>query len=48
MALKAYFIQFWIFTYIWVGGASINLKKCLRYPSDKLVIMEISKQIESS
>ena len=31
-ALKAYFIQFWTFTYIRVGGASINLKKLPRYP----------------
>ena len=42
-ALGAYFIQFWTFTYIHVGGASINLKNLPRYPSDKLVIMEISR-----
>ena len=42
-ALGAYFIQFETFTYILVGGASINSKKLPRYPSDKLVIMEISR-----
>ena len=37
-----------MFTYIQVGGASVNLKKLPRYPSDKLVIMEIFRQIESA
>ena len=46
IALRAYLIPFKAFTYIWVGGASINPKKLPRYPSDKLVIMEISKKIE--
>ena len=48
IALGAYVIQFWTFTYIQVGGASINPKKLPRYPSDKLVIMKISRQIESA
>ena len=38
----AYFIQFKIFTYLRVVGASINPKKLPRYPSDKLVLLEIS------
>ena len=46
--IGAYFIQFQTFTYIWVGGASINPKKLPRYPSDKLVIMELSRQIKSA
>ena len=40
--LRAYFIQFKTFTYIRVVGASINPKKLPRYPSDKLVLLEIS------
>ena len=46
--IGAYFIQFRTFTYIRIGGASINPKKLPRYPSDKLVIMELSRQIESA
>ena len=42
-ALGAYFIYFQIFTYIQVGGVFINPKKLPRYPSDKLVIMKISR-----
>ena len=41
IALGAYFIQFKMFTYLWVGGATINPKKLLRFPSDKLVLFEI-------
>ena len=41
--IGAYFIQFRTFTYIRVGGASVNPKKLLRYPSDKLIIMELSR-----
>ena len=48
IVLKAYFIQFKTFTYLWVVGASINPKKLARYPSDKLVLLEIVWQIESS
>ena len=46
--LGAYFIQFKMFTYLWVVGASINLKKLPRYPSDKSILLEIAWQIESS
>ena len=46
--LGAYFIQFQTFTYIRVGGASINLKKLTRYPTKKFVIREISRKIESA
>ena len=42
MTLGAYFIQFKTFTYLWVAGASINPKKLPKYPSDKLVLLEIS------
>ena len=39
--LTAYFIQFKIFTYLQAAGASINPKKLARYPSEKLVLLEI-------
>ena len=40
--LDTYFIQFKTCTYLWVASASINPKKLPRYPSDKLVLLEIS------
>lgn len=40
--LGEYYIQFKTFTYLRVAGATINPKKLPRYPSDKLVLLEIS------
>ena len=48
IVLIAYFIQFKTFTYLWVGSSSINPKNLLRYPSDKLVVLEIAMHIESA
>ena len=48
IVLKAYYIQFKTFMYLKVASASINPKKLLRYPSDKLVLLEIARQIEST
>ena len=37
-----------MFTYLQVASALVNPKKLPRYPSDKLVLLEISWQIESA
>ena len=42
IAPRAYFIQFKIYTYLQVVGASVNPKKLPKYPSDKLVLLKIS------
>lgn len=41
IALRAYYIQFKTFTYLRVAGTSVNPKKLPRYPSDKLILLEI-------
>ena len=47
IALEAYYIHFKTFTYLWIADASVNPKKLPRYPSDKLVLLEMARQIES-
>ena len=42
-ALRAYYIQFKTFTYLWVVGATIKPKKLPRYPCDRLVLLEIAQ-----
>ena len=42
IVLKAYFIQFRTFTYLRVAGTTANSKKLLRYPCDRLVLLEIA------
>ena len=46
--LGAYYIQFIIFTYLRVDGTTVNPRKLPRYPSDRLVLLEIARQIESA
>lgn len=48
ITLGAYYIQFKTFTYLRVAGATINPRKLPRYPSDRLVLLEIPRQIEST
>ena len=42
LLVKAYYTQFRTFTYVRVASTTINPKKLLRYPSDRLVLLEIS------
>ena len=44
----AYYIQFRTFTYLREVGTTINPKKLLRYPSDKIILVEISRQLLSA
>ena len=46
--IGVYFIQFKTFTYMGIASASINPKKLPRYPSNKLILLEIAMQIESA
>ena len=48
IALGAYYIQFRTFTYLRVAGATVNPRNLPRYPSDRLFLLEIAQQIEST
>ena len=43
--IYAYYIQFKTFTYLRVVGVTINPKKLLRYLSNRLILLEIAKQL---
>ena len=43
-----YYILFKTFTYLRVDGMTVNLKKIPRYPSDRLILLEIAKQLTST
>ena len=42
----SWFIQFPQFTYIRVAGSTVCPKRLPRYPSDKVVLMELARQLE--
>jgi hypothetical protein len=44
----AYYIQHQTFTYLRVSGTNINPKKLPRYPSDRLILFDISRQLVST
>ena len=39
--IGTYYIQFKKITYLRVDGTMVNLKKLSRYPSDRLILLEI-------
>ena len=43
LLVGAYYIQFRKFTYLRVVGTIVNPKKLLRYTSDRLVLLDISR-----
>lgn len=46
--IDAYKIQFKTFTYLRVAGTVVNLKKLPRYPSDRLILLEITRKLTSA
>ena len=42
----SWFIQFPQFTYIRVAGSTVCPKRLPRYPPDKVVLMELARQLE--
>ena len=46
--ISAYYIQFKKFTYLRVEGTLLCPKKVPRYPSDRLIVLEIAHQLTSS
>ena len=45
--IGAYYIQFKMFTYLRVVGTIFNPKNIPSYPCDRLILLEISRQLES-
>ena len=43
--IDTYYIQFKTFTYLRVASTIVNLKKLSRYPSDRLILFDISRQL---
>ena len=48
MILRAYYILLKKFRYLRVAGTMVNPKKLLRYPCDRIVLLEIAQQIAST
>ena len=46
--IGAYYIQFKTFTYLRVASMMVNPKKLLRYPSNRLILLEIARQLTSA
>lgn len=45
--IGTYYIQFKIFTYLRIASTMVNPKKFPRYPSDRLILLEIVRQLTS-
>ncbi len=46
--INTYYIQFKTFTYLSLASTMVNLKKLPRYPSDRLILLETTRQLTSA